>query len=412
MRTELRDDEFSEIYAEFTALLPEKPWIKRVSNLQHQINEMPIIQPLLWKQNILAYGLAAFDSHGKSSDHEVWDAIKQAMIFASQIIKICRESSPENARNLCRRVSHALNKPDGARGLRFELMVATHLSRKGCGITWMKEHSGEETFDILATISGVASVEIECKSLSVDKGESLTEEEFYDLINCLMPLIEPKLPELERYLYGISFTLNEKIPVEASERAQLVSKLVEAVGVGDKVLEGVCTISLQLGCLQSIEHELTRDELEVLTNELLGYGVGYRLVKNLGDQGYLAIDVKSLVPSKFDSALSKVAKHAVRKQMTGKRPGCLVMRVERHSRSTLEAFAEDEMNLLARRATKLLCTPEYAHLAAVVFVSAPSLERISESSESEQSRTYVFESESEQHQNLGLGRIFGVENKW
>lgn len=88
------------------------------------------------------------------------------------------------------------------------------------------------------------------------------------------------------------------------------------------------------------------------------------------------------------------------------------MRVERHSRSTLEAFAEDEMNLLARRATKLLCTPEYAHLAAVVFVSAPSLERISESSESEQSRTYVFESESEQHQNLGLGRIFGVENKW
>ncbi|WP_225085951.1 hypothetical protein [Pectobacterium colocasium] len=409
MRTELRDDEFSEIYTEFTALFPEKPWIKRVSNLQHQINEMPIIQSLLWKQNVLAYGLAAFDSHGKSSDHEVWCAIKQAMIFASQIVKICRESSPENARNLCRRVSHALNKPDGARGLRFELMVATHLSRKGCGITWMEEHSGEETFDILATISGVASVEIECKSLSVDKGEPLTEGGFYELINCLMPLIEPKLPELGYYLYGISFTLNEKVPVMASERAQLASKLVEAVGAGNTELEGVCTINLQLGCLPSTEHEFTRDELGIFANDLLGYGAGYRLIKNLGDQGYLAIDVKSLVPSKFDSALSKVAKHAVRKQMTGNRPGCLVIQVERHSRLTLDAFAGDERNLLAHLATKLLCTPEYSHLAAVVFVSASSLERISGSSETQQSRTYVFESESEQHQKLGLGRIFGVE---
>ncbi|MEI7347883.1 hypothetical protein [Dickeya chrysanthemi] len=409
MRTELRDDEFSEIYAAFTALLPEKPWIKRVSNLQHQINEMPIMQPLLWKQNILAYGLAAFDSHGKSSDPEVWGAIKQAMIFASQIIDICSESSPANARNLCRRVSHALNKPDGARGLRFELMVATHLSRKGCGITWMEEHSGEETFDMLAAVSGVESVEVECKSLSIDKGEPLTEDKFRELINCLLPLIEPKLPELKRYLYGVSFTFLGKIPDVATERAQLVSALAEAVEAGKKELTGICTIELRLRSLQSIEHELNQDELNILTSELLGHVIGYRLVKNLGDQGYLAIDVKSLVPSKFDSALSKVAKHAVRKQMTGKRPGCLVIRVERHSRSTLEAFADDEMNSLARRATKLLCTPEYAHLAAVVFVSAPSLERIGESSESEQSRTYVFESESEQHQNLGLGRIFGVE---
>ncbi|MBN3056029.1 hypothetical protein [Pectobacterium brasiliense] len=409
MRTELRDDEFSEVYAEFTALLPEKPWIKRVSNLQHQINEMPIRQPFLWKQNILAYGLAAFDSHGKSTDPEVWNAIKQAMIFASQIVKICRESPPANARNLCRRVSHALNKPDGARGLRFELMVATHLSRKGCGITWMEEHSGEETFDMLATISDVESVEVECKSLSVDKGESLTEGEFYELINCLMPLIEPKLPDLERHLYGISFTFNGMIPKSAPERVKLVSELVEAIDAGEHGVEGVCAIDLRLVNLQSLEYDLTQDELNILASELLGSDTGYRLVKNLGAQGYLAIDVKNLVPSKFDSALNKVAKHVVRKQMTGKRPGCLVIRVERHSKATLEAFAADERNLLARRATKFLCNPGYEHLAAVVFVSAPSLEIMSESSESEQSRTYVFESQLAQHQRLGIGRIFGVE---
>ncbi|MFJ2323187.1 hypothetical protein [Pseudomonas sp. NPDC087817] len=410
MRTDLREDEFSEIYRAFTGLFPDKPWLKRVSNLQHQINETPTVQSLLWKQNVLAYGLEAFDRHGKSPEPEVWEATKQAMVFAAQIVQVCGDSAPENARKLCRRVLHAINKPDGARGLRFELSVATHLSREGCGITWMEEDNGVETFDMLATIPGVGAVEVECKSLSVDKGESLTEEVFYALTHRLLPLIEPKLPELKRHFYGISITFTDKVSESAAELAQLAAELADAVSAGERELVGVCTINLRLCNLQSMQHEPSVDELITFANEQLGIDPGYRVIKSLGDQGYLVIDVQSLVPSKFDAALGKVAKDAVRKQMTGKRPGCLVIRVERHSGPTLEAFAEEEINSLARRATKLLGNPDNAHLAAVVFVSAPSLERTSESSESEQSRTYVFDSPSEEHQSLGLSRIFGVAN--
>lgn len=410
MRTKLRDDDFSQIYTAFTELFPSKPWRKRVSSLQHQINEAPTLRSLLWKQNILAYGLDAFDCHGKSDDVEVWEATKQAMIFAAQIVKICGESSPDNATKLCGRVLHAINKPDGARGLRFELSVATHLSREGCEVTWMEEDNGVGIFDILATIPGVGAVEIECKSLSADKGESLTEDVFYALTHRLLPLIEAKLPELERHFYGISFTFNVKIPQTPAERTQLAIELADAVGAGERNLRNDCAINLQLCNLQSLKHEPTVDDIIALANDLLGTDPGYRLVKSLGNQGYIAIDVQSLVPSKFDTALGKVAKDAVRKQMTGRRPGCLVIRVERHSGPTLEAFAEKEINSLARRAKKLLDNPENAHLAAVVFVSAPSLERVDDNSEREQSKTYVFSSTSESHRNLGLSEIFGVEN--
>ena len=87
MRTELRDDEFTALYQALMGLSPDKPWLKRVASLQHQMNETPTLRSLLWKQNVSAYGLKAFDCHGiESQNADSWSATKQAMIFASQII--------------------------------------------------------------------------------------------------------------------------------------------------------------------------------------------------------------------------------------------------------------------------------------------------------------------------------------
>ncbi|ROM15528.1 hypothetical protein BK643_23600 [Pseudomonas protegens] len=39
MRTGLQDHEFPEMYRRLLTLFPDKPWLKRVANLQHQVNE-------------------------------------------------------------------------------------------------------------------------------------------------------------------------------------------------------------------------------------------------------------------------------------------------------------------------------------------------------------------------------------
>jgi len=64
MRTDLRDHEFPELYRRLLTLFPDKSWLKRVANLQHQVNKNPISKFWLWQVNIVAYGLAAFDTHG------------------------------------------------------------------------------------------------------------------------------------------------------------------------------------------------------------------------------------------------------------------------------------------------------------------------------------------------------------
>jgi len=60
--------------------------------------------------------------------------------------------------------------------------------------------------------------------------------------------------------------------------------------------------------------------------------------------------------------------------MTGTRSGCLVVGVERHSGASLEEVSRQESGELAQRATKLL--RDSPHLASVVYVSAPILERV------------------------------------
>lgn len=409
MSTELKEDEFTAVYQALTGLFPDKPWVKRVASLQHQINETPTLRALLWRQNLSAYGLNSYDSYGMTAlDTDSWSATKQAMIFAAQVVHVCSETTPENSRKFCGRVRDAINKPGGMRGLRFELTVATHLNREGCEIFWMEDGGGNESFDILARFPHAGLVEVECKCLSADRGEAFSEQNFCMLIDQLVPLVEQKLPPLDHHFYGISLTFGGKVPESAAMRSQLVVPLAEAIGLGELSLEGICKIDLRLGNLQAVQHTLSVELLNAIADELMGAGPGHRFIKQLGEHKYLAIDIQSLVPSKFEAALENVAKTAIRNQMTGNRPGCLVIGVERHSGPELELISTQEFSSLARRAEKLLANPEYAHLAAIVFVSAPSLESAGESLESEQSRTYVFENLAGDYPNLGLCRFFGL----
>ncbi|QAY83360.1 hypothetical protein [Pseudomonas arsenicoxydans] len=412
MRTDLRDHEFPELYRRFLTLFPDKPWLKRVANLQHQVNENPISKFWLWQVNVVAYGLAAFDTHGlEQVEIESWDAVKQAMIFICQILDIHDTAPPDNARMFRGRIRGAISNPDDMRGIRFELGMATHLFRQGCSITWTDEHRGDETFDFLADVPGVGSVEVECKTLSADKGEPIARDIAYAFINRLFPKIEPALPFQGRFLYTISLVFQSNIPKNTTAQATIAAEVAEAIKREEQSVDGVCSIHLQALDLKPLEEGLERDHLLDYSNQMLGYEPAHQVIKDLGEAGYLAVRVQSVVASKLETAVNDLAKRAIRKQLTGNRPACLVMRIERHSGESLEALAEDESNWLATRATKLLKNPAHDHLAAVVFVSAPAVTAVTESSEVEQSKTYIFESQQGNYSLLGLNHLFGVVAK-
>lgn len=408
MRTDLKDSEFPELYQNILDLFPDKPWQKRVSDLQHQINENPLAEQWIRQVNVVAYGLVAFDPHGQSSiDFDSWDSIKQAMIFISQVLNIHNVSHPDNARMLLGRIRGAFNNPDDMRGIRFELMVATHLFRQGCSITWSDEHRGNETFDFLVDRPGKASLEVECKTLSADKGQPIAKNIALAFINRLLPKIEQSLPLQGRSMHAISLVFQGRIPRDTIAQENMATAVAEAINRSDNFLNNVCSIQLKAVNLETFREAPEPNTLRQLSNQLLGYEPAYQAIEFLGEARYLALRIQSVVPSKLESAVNDLAKRAIRKQLTRKRPGCLVMRIESHSKASLEKLAKNERNWLAEVATKLLQNPSHTHLAAVVFVSEPSVAVMTNSSETEQSRTYVFTSQQENHSRLGLNDLFG-----
>lgn len=412
MITELADYDFENLYAKLIECFPDQPWVKIVGDLQHEINETPTFKQLLWKQNIIAYGLKAFGEFGMASlGCEGAEAVMAGMIFASQVVHLLERISPNNVHKVCGRVRGALKKTDAMRGFLCELMTATHLTREGCTLDWVDEDQGDETFDLLASVPGVGVVEVECKSIALDRGESLKEKTFYSLIHHLIPLIEPVLPKLTpRPYYCISITLHAAVPDSKFGRMQLAERLAATVADEGDGISGLCSITLDLCSLPELSGDIDTGQLQGVANEIMGSGDGYRVIKSLGDDSCLAIDVQSSVPSKFEAALAEVTKKAVRKQMTGQRPGCLIVRLEGHSGQSLGRVSSEAANALARRAEKLLSDSSHSHLSTVVFLSAAAWEKVSARSQSQQSTAYIFESSTGRYPNLGLGKLFGLRS--
>ncbi|WP_339535716.1 hypothetical protein [Pseudomonas hunanensis] len=439
MISDLKDDDFSVVYKSLLDLFPDRPWLRYVGSLEHQLRETPLMRSFLWRKNLIAYGLCEYERYGvRPPSAESWDAIKSAMIFASQVVFLGHVASStgnlEGRRKLIGRVRHAIKKPDGMRGMRLELLVATHLSRQGCEIQWMEEDVGLGTFDLLAGVPGAGFVEVECKSISADRGEALTEEEFHLLVDPILHIIQPRLREVERHFFAIDITFLSR-PPRGRALEPFIEKIVDAVfrarsDEGVYEMPGVCQVRVVLSDLRNEVAEgeaLTCDEACGVADHLLGLGQGFRFIKSFGDECYLSIDFRTSVPSKFETMLGEVAKVAVRCQLTGTRPGCLVVGVERHSGASLAEFAHEEFDVLALRATKLL--RGNPHLASVVFVSAPSFERVENVaggwdaavgarahegaeeklvSEGELSRTYVFDNPEGHYPHLRLSQLFGV----
>jgi hypothetical protein len=61
-------------------------------------------------------------------------------------------------------------------GLRLELQAATHFSRRGNHVSWHRVNNAG-TFDLLVDDLGPSGLEVECKSISDNKGRRIRAHE-------------------------------------------------------------------------------------------------------------------------------------------------------------------------------------------------------------------------------------------
>jgi len=232
LKVELQTNEIPDLFARFKDVIGERYWLKRITSIKEDIRGHSFLADFLAKENEIAFTLARCSNlvhrYGRiplqeAENHDLYSA----MSLAAQVLSIMDISSKIEAEKLVQRIRGAFKNPDDMRAIQLELMAATHFVHRGHTVSW-PEMDGFGRFDLLIKDIGTNGLEVECKSISEDKGRKIHRREAIEFHH----LVKPGLQALSRKLQsGISIvlTLPERLPVMYKQKQDLAKRVIDAV---------------------------------------------------------------------------------------------------------------------------------------------------------------------------------------
>lgn len=235
MQVELSTGEIPEVLERFCALVGAQHWKRRVDLIKAEVRGNRLLKDHLFHENEMAFRLqestGLVKKFGRFPVNQMdCRALYPCMAFAAQILSIADASESTQRAQLVRRVHGAFKNPDDMRALRLELLAATHFLRRGLDVQW-PEMIGGGTMDLVIPELGPRGLEIECKSVSEDKGRKIHKREALDFCS----LVAPKLNSLGKELrLGIAavLTLDGRMPGSFAERRNLAQSVASHVLAG------------------------------------------------------------------------------------------------------------------------------------------------------------------------------------
>lgn len=232
LKVELQTNEIHDVFVRFRDVIGERYWLKRVSVIKKTIREHQILKTLLVEENAIAIALTRCSNlvaqYGRipmleTEKHELYPAIS----LAAQVLSIMEDSTKVEAIKLVNRIRGSFQRPDSMRAIQLELMAATHFVHRGHEVIW-PEMEGIGRFDLLVNNLGTNGLEIECKSISADKGRKIHRRDAMEFHQ----LVKPQLEKLSRNLNtGISIVLTvpDRLPTSIQNRKGLVKYLIASI---------------------------------------------------------------------------------------------------------------------------------------------------------------------------------------
>jgi hypothetical protein len=228
----LYTSEIPDLFVRFKDVIDERYWLKRVGLIREDIRGNSFLADYLTNENVIAFALARcsnlVDRYGRIPMEEAENRdLYPAMSLAAQMLSIMDHSSSKEAGKLVQRVRGAFKNPDDMRAIQLEIMAATHFVLRGHSISW-PEMDGLGRFDLLVKDIGTNGLEVECKSISEDKGRKIHRREALEFHH----LVKPKLQALSRNLQaGVSvvLTLPGRLPALHKQKQALVKHVVDSV---------------------------------------------------------------------------------------------------------------------------------------------------------------------------------------
>lgn len=241
LKVELQTNEIPDLFVRFRDAIDERYWLKRITLIKEDIRGHSFLSDFLETENEIAFALARCSNlvhrYGRIPMQEAENrGLYSAMSLAAQVLSIMENSSKEEAAKLVQRIRGAFKNPDDMRAIQLELMAATHFVHRGHTVGW-PEMEGLGRFDLLIEDIGNNGLEVECKSISEDKGRKIHHREALEFHH----LIKPGLQVLSRKLqFGISvvLTISERLPIMYKQKQALAKQVIDSVIASNNIVLG------------------------------------------------------------------------------------------------------------------------------------------------------------------------------
>lgn len=233
--TQIKTAEVPRMYRRLVSAIGTAHWQGAVARQEEAIRSNPFLGDYLRSEYAIAYQLdrlrVLVAQYGKLPYEACNDPnIFPSLAFAAQILEVLESSSPKQARSFVKRVRDAFSKTGELHGLRLELQAATHFVRRGRRVTWHRKKS-EGSFDLLIEDLGPTGLEVECKSISEDKGRRIHRRDALNFWGELWKDVSDVAQNLRTGL-AVVLTIPSRLPVASTERAALVKEVVTRIVVG------------------------------------------------------------------------------------------------------------------------------------------------------------------------------------
>jgi hypothetical protein len=328
--TELSIGDIPVVYRNFANTVGEKHWKHRVSQIEATIKGNPFLGDHLRQENSIAVGLEAcgklLAQHDKFPDDlDANRALYPAISFAAQVLSMMRNTTAIEADRLRRRVVGALKMPDTMRAYRLELRTATHLLRQGHVIEW-PEMTGAGTFDLLIVDMGKDGLEVECKSISPDKGRRVHRHELLVFQHLLFESTEDIWSVLRTGL-SVMVTVPAKFPKHRPQVEALAADVRKQINMAQSAtLSDGTTIQIHefdVGLLRGVQNDPQRASRVIA--KVTGTSNRAAMIVGAPDgEGALSVLVQSAKDDEYLTATFETLSAASKDQLTKTRAGILV----------------------------------------------------------------------------------------
>jgi hypothetical protein len=416
--TELHTHLIPEIFSRFEQIIGKKVWLQRVKNIKDEFIGNPFLRDYLIAENNIAFQLAALSELAKKYGGRLPVGVTQkqeiypACCFAVQVLSFADALPKKDGERFLSRIHGAFRNPDDMRGLQLEMAVATHFIRRGRRVSW-PEITEASRFDLLVEDVGSKGLEVECKSISDNKGCKIHEREIREFLKLLYPNLNSTITGLSCGL-SVILTLPNRIPNKYKDRQQLAKEVGSAIFSGQsKNLADGSSIKIKDFDVSKINTESLEGQqvIRALVDKLTG--TYNRHVAIFGKHsGILALVVQSAEDDDFLGATFDTLSKAAREQLSGSRAGMMVAEFSGVSAKEMLSIWKNDRDsdsapsALQVRASKFLSSANRTHVVSVAFLSSGSLRPITPEQFKSDGVTYHFPNEGSIHWSNDFKDLF------